>query len=62
MEGKIVEVLVEGYSKNDEVKLIGRIRNVKFVNFEGCKELIGKLVNVKIIKVNLFFLIGEVVE
>lgn len=62
MEGKIVEVLVEGYSKNDEAKLTGRTRNAKLVNFEGCKELIGKLVNVKIIKANSFSLIGEVVE
>ena len=33
--GKIVEVLVEGYSKKDESKLTGRTRNGKVVNFEG---------------------------
>lgn len=59
-EGKIYEVLVEGYSKNDETKLTGRTRNGRLVNFEGCKELIGKLVNVNIIKANSFSLIGEV--
>ena len=59
-EGKIYEVLVEGYSKNDEAKLTGRTRNGRLVNFEGGEDLIGKLVNVKIIKANSFSLIGEV--
>ena len=62
MEGKIVEVLVEGHSKNDESKLTGRTRNAKLINFPGCKELIGKLVNVKIVKANSFSLVGEIVE
>lgn len=62
MEGKIVEVLVEGHSKNDESRLTGRTRNAKLVNFPGCKELIGKLVNVKIVKANSFSLVGEIVE
>ena len=34
-EGKIVEVLVEGTSKNDESKLTGRTRNGRLVNFTG---------------------------
>ena len=62
MEGKVVEVLVEGFSKNDESKLTGRTRNAKLVNFPGCKEMIGKLVNVKIVKANSFSLVGEIVE
>ena len=61
-EGKIYEVLVEGPSKNDDSKLTGRTRNARLVNFEGGEELIGKLVNVKIIKANSFSLIGEVVK
>lgn len=59
-EGKTYEVLVEGTSKNDESKLMGRTRNGRLVNFEGGKDLIGKLVNVKIAKANSFSLIGEV--
>lgn len=62
MEGKVVEVLVEGTSKNDESRLTGRTRNAKLVNFPGCKELIGKLVNVKIVKANSFSLVGEIEE
>ncbi|AWK52002.1 tRNA (N6-isopentenyl adenosine(37)-C2)-methylthiotransferase MiaB [Clostridium beijerinckii] len=61
-EGKIYEVLVEGHSKNDESKLTGRTRNARLVNFEGDEELIGKLVNAKIVKANSFSLIGEVVK
>lgn len=59
-EGKTYEVLVEGCSKNDESKLTGRTRNGRLVNFEGGEDLIGKLVNVKIVKANSFSLIGEV--
>lgn len=47
-EGKVVEVLVEGPSKNDETKLTGRTRNGKLVNFAGDEKLVGELVNLKI--------------
>lgn len=58
-EGKCVEVLVEGPSKNDETKLMGRTRNGKLVNFTGSKDSIGKLVNVNITKASSFSLKGE---
>lgn len=58
-EGKIVEILVEGPSKNDETKLMGRTRNGKLVNFAGDKSLIGQLVNLKIVRAQPFSLIGE---
>ncbi|WP_434290984.1 tRNA (N6-isopentenyl adenosine(37)-C2)-methylthiotransferase MiaB [Clostridium botulinum] len=58
-EGKIEEVLVEGTSKNDENKLMGRTRTGKLVNFIGDKDSIGEFVNVKIIKANSFSLTGE---
>lgn len=58
-DGRTVEVLVEGESKNDDTKLTGRTRTGKLVNFAGNKENIGKLVNVKITKANSFSLIGE---
>lgn len=56
---EIVEVLVEGTSKNDETKLMGRTRTGKLVNFEGSKENIGNLVKVKITKAQSFSLYGE---
>ncbi|MDW8801937.1 tRNA (N6-isopentenyl adenosine(37)-C2)-methylthiotransferase MiaB [Clostridium sp. A1-XYC3] len=58
-EGRIEEVLIEGLSKNDETKLMGRTRTGKLVNFAGDGSNIGKLVNVKITKANSFSLIGE---
>ena len=61
-EGKVVEVLVEGPSKNDETKLTGRTINGKLVNFAGDEKLVGELVNLKIVRAQPFSLIGEIVE
>ena len=61
-EGKVVEVLVEGPSKNDETKLTVRTRNGKLVNFAGDEKLVGELVNLKIVRAQPFSLIGEIVE
>lgn len=58
-EGRIEDVLVEGFSKNDETKLMGRTRTGKLVNFSGSESSIGNLVNVKITKANSFSLLGE---
>jgi tRNA-2-methylthio-N6-dimethylallyladenosine synthase len=58
-EERIVEVLVEGYSKNDESKLTGRTRTGKLVNFEGDFRAIGDLVSVQITEAHSFSLIGE---
>lgn len=60
---RIVEVLVEGPSKNDESKLTGRTRTGKLVNFTGGDiSLKGSLVNVKITQPQTFSLQGELVE
>jgi len=62
-KGKVVEVLVEGRSKNNEEKLSGRTRQNKLVNFEGGNEdLIGKLVRVKITEARTFSLNGVMVD
>ena len=61
-ENEVVEVLVEGYSENKEHLLCGYTKNNKLVNFEGSEELIGKLVNVKIIKAFTWHLRGELVD
>lgn len=57
--GKIVEVLVEGFSKNDKSKLTGRTRTGKLVNFEGNYKAIGELVSVQITSAHSFSLMGE---
>ena len=61
-DGKVVEVLVEGTSKNDETKLSGRTRNGRLVNFSGEGVNIGDIVNVKITKAQNFSLIGEAIK
>lgn len=57
--GKVVEVLVEGTSKNDSTKLMGRTRTSKLVNFTGDFNCIGKLVNVEITEALSFSLNGK---
>jgi tRNA-2-methylthio-N6-dimethylallyladenosine synthase len=57
--GKVVEVLVEGTSKNDSTKLMGRTRTSKLVNFIGDFNSIGKLVNVEITEALSFSLNGK---
>ena len=59
--GKIVEVLVEDVSKNDESVLNGRTTSGKLVHFPGTKDLIGSIVNVKIKRVKTFTMEGTVV-
>lgn len=62
-KNKLVEVLVEGYSKNDETKLTGRTRTGKLVNFTGGDiSLKGKLVNVRITEPQTWTLQGELVN
>jgi tRNA-2-methylthio-N6-dimethylallyladenosine synthase len=59
---KVVEVLVEGTSKNDESKLMGRTRTGKLVNFKGDTASIGKLIQVKITEALSFSLNGEEIK
>jgi len=49
--GRTVEVLVEGESARSSDDCYGHTRSNKIVNFPGRKELIGKLVNVRIASV-----------
>ncbi|WP_408625495.1 tRNA (N6-isopentenyl adenosine(37)-C2)-methylthiotransferase MiaB [Crassaminicella thermophila] len=62
LKGKVVEVLVEGPSKTNKDRLMGRTRTNKLVNFIGPKECIGKLVKVKITEPKTFSLNGEFIE
>ena len=59
--GKTVKVLVDEISKKDEKYLSGRTDTFKLVNFKGEKELIGKIVEVKIVDCNTFSLEGEII-
>ncbi len=59
LEGSVQEVLVEGLSKTDQSRLTARTRSNRIVNFAGSIDLIGELVNVRIVSSNTFSLIGE---
>jgi len=61
-ENKIVEVLVEGVSKNSDEVLSGYTRHNKLVNFKAGPEHIGKIASVKIIEAKTWHLFGELVE
>ncbi|MEG0134356.1 MAG: TRAM domain-containing protein, partial [Clostridium sp.] len=57
--GKTVEVLVEGKSKTDDNRFTGRTRQNKLVNFQcESEDVIGTLINVKIIESKTFSLNG----
>jgi tRNA-2-methylthio-N6-dimethylallyladenosine synthase len=61
-KGKVVEVLVEGESKNNPDVLAGYTRKSKLVNFKAPKTTIGKLIKVKITETKTWSLNGEMVE
>ncbi|HRR41682.1 MAG TPA: tRNA (N6-isopentenyl adenosine(37)-C2)-methylthiotransferase MiaB [Syntrophales bacterium] len=61
LEGRTEEVLVEGISKNANQDVSGRTRTNKIVNFRGSVELIGKTVNVTIVKTYRHSLRGEMI-
>ncbi|WP_150267894.1 tRNA (N6-isopentenyl adenosine(37)-C2)-methylthiotransferase MiaB [Paenibacillus tepidiphilus] len=61
MLGEIVEVLVEGESKNNTQMLSGRSRANKLVHFAGPNELIGSFVQVRITDTKTWYIKGEYV-
>ncbi len=61
LEGKSVEVLVEGESKTNPEKLMGRTRSNKIIIFEGPEKLKGSLVEVEITRAGLYSLDGHMV-
>lgn len=60
LQGSIQEVLVEGPSKTNPQKLTSRTRSNRIVIFSGGKDLIGRLINVKITEAKTFSLFGEI--
>ena len=59
--GNIYEMLVEGYSKTNNKLLTGRTDTNKVVVFEGKEDIIGKIVNVKIVSEHKWYLKGEII-
>ncbi|HAR96488.1 MAG TPA: tRNA (N6-isopentenyl adenosine(37)-C2)-methylthiotransferase MiaB [Deltaproteobacteria bacterium] len=50
LEGSTVEVLVEGSSKSSPEEFAGRTRTNRIVNFAGSEDLVGSLVELKVVK------------
>ena len=61
-KGQILDVLVEGESKNNPDVLAGYTTKNKLVNFRAPKSVIGKIVKVKITNAKTWSLDGEYVE
>ncbi|WP_336772211.1 tRNA (N6-isopentenyl adenosine(37)-C2)-methylthiotransferase MiaB [Paenibacillus sp. MMO-58] len=59
MEGEIVEVLVEGESKNNPNILAGRTRTNKLVHLEGPKEWIGQFIHVRVTEAKTWYIKAE---
>ena len=57
--GTTQKILVEGESKNNKELLTGRTDSNKVVIFEGNKELIGQIIELKIISEHMWYLKGE---
>ena len=58
---KIVDVLVDGPSKNNPEILAGYTPHQKLVNFKATNEHVGKIVKVKINEVKTWYMMGELV-
>jgi tRNA-2-methylthio-N6-dimethylallyladenosine synthase len=61
-EGRIEEVLVEGYSKQSNRDVAGRTRTNKVVNFKGDLDVVGRLIPVRITSAYAHSLKGEIVS
>ena len=62
LEGQVVDVLVEGRSKQSDREVTGRTRSNKIVNFEGDSSSVGGRVSVRVIKAYPHSLRGEKVR
>lgn len=63
LAGQTLPVLVEGTSeRGEEGMLSGRLSNNILVHFKGCKELIGKITDVKLTGCKGFYYMGELAE
>ena len=61
--GQVVEVLVDGESKNGEGMMCGYSPNLKLTHFKSSDlSLIGKIVKVKVTEAKTWFMIGELCE
>lgn len=58
-EGTIQRVLVEGPSKTNSHTYTGRTESSKVINFEGNEEMVGQIIDVRVMEGKTFSLFGE---
>ena len=61
LEGRVMRVLVEGKSKNNDAFLAGKTEGGKTVNFQGDDSLIGNFAQVEITDAKTWSLVGKIV-
>ncbi|MOA00474.1 (Dimethylallyl)adenosine tRNA methylthiotransferase MiaB [compost metagenome] len=62
LRGQIVEVLIEGESKNNANVLSGRTRTNKLVHLEGPKEWIGQFIQAKVTEAQTWYIKAEAIS
>lgn len=62
LRGEIVEVLIEGESKNNANVLSGRTRTNKLVHLEGPKEWVGQFIMAKVTEAQTWYIKAESIE
>ncbi len=62
LTGKTAEVLVEGLDEGKSGMLTGRLSNNLLVHFEGCENLIGKILKVKLDECKGFYYLGSLLS
>ncbi len=62
MLGTIQKCLVLGLSEKDDTKVMGYTENMKLVNIDAPKDVIGKIIDVKITDAKSFSLDGEIIK
>ena len=62
LEGKIIKVLCDGPSKNNENVYSGRSEGNKIVLFDGCEDDIGKFLTLRITRAETYALYGEKID
>ncbi len=60
--GETQEVLCEDVNTKDDEWLTGRLSNNSVVHFRGCRELIGKIVKVRLDEAKGFYYVGSLAE
>ena len=62
IKGQTQPVLVEGFDEKGDGLLTGRLSNNILVHFPGCAEMVGKILNVKLVECKGFYYMGELAE